>query len=53
MRQFSGGLPLSAGKERRLVLAALAEAIDATVVSEDLEGLGQFVPTRRWTDIAF
>jgi|ERR1700730_1776724 len=36
-----------------VILAAQAEAIGATVVTEDLDDLGQFVPTRRWTEITF
>ena len=32
-----------------VILAAQAEAIGSTVVCEDLEDLGQFVPISRWT----
>jgi predicted nucleic acid-binding protein len=36
-----------------VILAAQAEAVGAIVVTEDLEDLSQFVPTRRWTEIPF
>src|ERR1700724_990754 len=36
-----------------VILAAQAEAVGAIVVTEDLEDLAQFVPTRRWTEISF
>jgi predicted nucleic acid-binding protein len=36
-----------------VILAAQAEAIGATVVTEDLADLGQFVPCRRWAEISF
>jgi predicted nucleic acid-binding protein len=35
-----------------VILAAQAEAIGATVVTEDTD-LEQFVPSRRWADISF
>ncbi len=35
-----------------VILAAQAEAIGATVVTEDSD-LSQYVPTRRWTEISF
>ena len=35
-----------------VILAAQAEAIGATVVTEDAD-LGQFVPSRHWADISF
>jgi predicted nucleic acid-binding protein len=36
-----------------VILAAQAEAIGAIVVSDNLDHLSQFVPTKRWTEIAF
>jgi predicted nucleic acid-binding protein len=36
-----------------VILAAQAEAIGAIVVTENLEDLAQFVPSRRWSEISF
>ena len=36
-----------------VILAAQAESIGATVISDNLEDLQQFVPTRHWTEIFF
>jgi hypothetical protein len=36
-----------------VILAAQAEAIGAIVVTENLEDLAQFVPSRCWSEISF